>query len=294
MQLVRPGPRLRANDVSVYVDESIHDSYDFVVTAFVFASPGLDEAVSATLSSSGLAPGLDEFKSGVFMRTNPGMQQARNALIGVLGERAKLAILITSARFRSELGDEILQALREMISRNGLEKAPLTVYFDRGLFLSANQGHCLAGEIPSLAPVNLKCEQDSRIILGLQVADAAAHMCAQILREGITGTRKQIDIGGGPDGLPQGTQVPLGSELLMSLRYSFFVRPFLIGRRPTAGETLMNPLVILNEEDEELIMRTYHRPELLGWGVFLSDDLGERVRTASEESFSSLWLGCMH
>lgn len=294
MQLVRSGPRLSANGVSVYVDESIHDSHGFILTAFVFASPSLDEPVNTILSSFGFVPGSDEFKSGVLMRGNPKMQQVRDALMETLHERTKLAILITPARSRGDLGSEILQTLERIVTRNGLGRAPLTGYFDRGLVASPNVSPRALSESPSFRSARLYFEQDSRQVRGLQVADLVAHCAAQTLREVLAGAWKEIDIGDGPDGLPMGTRTSLGSMLLMSMRYSFFVRPLLIGRQPSGEEALMDPVVILDEADEDLIMEIYNRPELLGWGVFISEEVSTPLREASEGCFSSLWLGCMH
>ena len=94
-----------------YVDDSIHDSFGFIVLAFVFSSYDLDTPVRAALAVAGLDPEREEFKSGVRMDRNPAMQAARAQLIAVIREHAHVGVVIARRHHIVPLGKQCLQAL---------------------------------------------------------------------------------------------------------------------------------------------------------------------------------------
>jgi len=294
MHLLHPGPGLRGDSLSIFIDESRHDSLDFVLSALVCAAPEIELSVGDALRSEGLAPGVDEFKSGEFMKANDRMRRLRSRILRLVQDGARCAVLISSRDRRRTLGRELVQTLETLITRNGLRSPILQVYFDQGLFRSTSDARRLAlqSSLPKTATFHF--EQDSRRVLGLQVADAISHLVAQVLKEQICGVSKHIDIGGPDTGYEEGTTASLGWKLLMTVRYSFFVRPHLAGRAPTPEEAMMDPVLIPDKSDMDAIIDAFEHPELLGWGVFLGADLPARVKVASEAVFSNLWLGCIH
>lgn len=212
-----------------YVDESIHEKLGFVVTAFIFASGRFDSKIATVIKEAGLTPYVDEYKSSARMDRNPQMRAARDGLLSFAGSNAKIAVYIGpygSMNFeRSALGKHTLQALQSTLVRNGITPARLRVYFDNDLFKSTKEGSRLLNLFHYLKPCSMYFEENSHFRMGIQVADAVANSFAQILKENLTGKEKIIDIGGEHSGYEKGTMVPLGWQLLMSLRHGLLTRP---------------------------------------------------------------------
>jgi hypothetical protein len=256
----------------VYVDESINDALGFMATAFVFSESDLTEPVSQALAAVGLVPGTDEFKSGRHMASRPEMRSLRDALLSIAASTTKIAILISPASQRHKSGTLVLSTLSNVVRTNGIKAEHLEVFFDQGLVRSIDARNSV-DDLRGAARCELRPEQDSRSAEGLQVADAVAHSVAQVLREEMADLTKMIPLG--PDnGYDESIEAPLGWTLRMTLRSSFFVAPLVI-------EKGQDPNEVLNAD-------------LLGWGVFVSDDLEEGVRGAAHRAFDKLWLGCVH
>ena len=168
-----------------YIDESIHTKAGFVVTAFIFASGRFDRDVAKVLSSSGLTPRQDEFKSSFRMDSNPKMRAAREGLLSLAGSGARVAVYIgpfdTFGFERDSLGKHSLQALQSTLVRNSIRTSRLSVYFDNDIFPSEKEAKRLHRLFHYLRACNLYPREDSCIRLGIQVADAVAHSFAQIL-----------------------------------------------------------------------------------------------------------------
>lgn len=293
MQLLHPGPSLSGDTLSVYVDESVHDRLGYIISAFVCSSLDLETPAQEALWAFGLTPGVDEFKSGELMVANETMRALREHLLRLVVQQAKIAILISPTDDKPSLGAELIHTLELIIKRNGLRFDNVTGHFDRGLFRTAAEGHRLAASSDTLSVAALHFDQDSRYTLGLQVADAVAHVVAQVLKEQITGAPKSIPIGGGASPYPDDAEAPLGWVLLTTIRDAFFVRPYLVGRSPMPEEASMKPVIIPDEQHLDAIIDAWQHPELLGWGVFVSESVPKAVRAPSESVFSRLWLGCI-
>jgi len=275
---------------TIYVDESIHEQLGFVITSFVCSNSDLQTAIEKDLLSLGFSLGVDEFKSGEYMASNPRMRGVRARLLDIAGSKAKIAILVTGATRRKSLGTDIICGLEKVVRKNGLNTTELKIFFDKGLFHSAEEGDRLAGEAKILAPSKLFFEQDSKVVFGIQVTDAVAHTVAQILREEITGEVKFIPLGQ-EAGYAEGTKAELGWVLLMNLRYAFFVRPVVVQAKAHKLNPEVDPIVLSEEED--LVDRSIH-PDLFGWGVFIGSDLQPEICTAVRSVFDKIWLGCIH
>ena len=105
----------------------------------------------------------------------------------------------------------------------------MSVYCDEEIFPSMKEAMRLHGLFHFLNQCTIYPREDSRKRLGIQVADAVAHSFGRILKEELTGKQKFVDIGGPGTGYEEGTLVPLGWELLMTLRYSLMTRPMVEG-----------------------------------------------------------------
>jgi hypothetical protein len=256
-----------------YVDESIHDSLGFIVTAFLFSEVDLDEPVSRALLAVGLTPGLDEYKSGQRMAGNPQMRAAREALLSVAcGTR--MALLVSAAKERESLRRSVLSALLRCITVNEIRADRLLVFFDQGLVRPGDAALSVGAAFMARPGCELHFQQDSRSILGLQAADLVAHAMAQVLREEMGKLHKQLPLGGN-EGYEEGTKTSLGWILRVEFRRSFLYSP------------------AADVEADNGLDQALH-PDLLGWGVLLDPALSAEVGAAASRVFSKVWLGCLH
>lgn len=278
------GPR-----VQIYIDESIHHSLDFIVSAFVFSKGGLEAAVSDALRDAGLRPGIDEFKSSTFMEGNFGRQKLRDGLLRLAGQRARVALAVSPASARTELGGWCLSALETVVRRNGFLDVAFDAHFDEGIFESRNEAVRLAARCGGLRRVSLHPVEDSKKCLGIQVADVTAHVTAQVIREAITGQRKMVSIGGPETGYGDDEMAPLGWSLKMSLRHGLLRRP--IVHRGQSYHPEIDPVVV--ERGDDYVEIAQH-PDVLGWGVQIHDALSANARSTVDRELGKIWLGCIH
>jgi hypothetical protein len=272
-----------------YVDESIHASAGFVVSSFVFTSSDFSNEVERALSETGLDPRVQEVKSSARMDSNPAMRRARDALLALAGTTTQIAIFVGPWR-RKEMGKHCLQALQSVLLRNALDGSALEVHFDEDIFPSCAEAKRLHQLFRSLDGARVYPRQDSRAVLGIQVADVVAHSFGQVLKAEISGESKMIEIGGVNSGYPEGTMAPLGWSLLMSLRYALFTRP--LAYEGQAYTPLSDP-VVLDPLNDDPVDYGQH-PILLGWGVQVAPESGAELRRVVERALGRLWLGCIH
>jgi len=272
-----------------YVDESVHAGSEFVATSFVFGSVSLEDAVARVLEEAGLTPREEELKSSARMDADPRMRAARDAVLRLAGSGTRIAVFVGSYD-RSSIGKHCLQALQSVLLRNGLASTPLDVYVDKDIFASASEAKRLQPLFRALKNSRIHPREDSRLVLGIQVADVVAHSFGQIIKAEISGEAKEVDIGGPNTGYAEGTKAPLGWSLLMSLRYALLTRPMAYEGDDYDLET--DPVVLDPVHDDPV---TYgQHPILLGWGVQVAPESNAELRSAVERSLGRLWLGCIH
>lgn len=272
-----------------YVDESVHQDSGFVATAFVFGGDRLEGEVERVIQGAGLVPREDELKSSARMDSDQRMRTARDAVVGLAGSSARIAVFF-GPYDRSTIGKPCLQALQSVLLRNGLSGAPLEVHFDEDIFPSVAEADRLQKLFRTLNDVKIHPREDSRVVLGIQIADVVAHSFGQILKAEISGNSKEIDIGGPNTGYPNGTMAPLGWSLLMSLRYALLTRPMAYEGDEYAPES--DPVVLDPVNDDPVEYRQH--PTLLGWGVQVAPEATPELRYAVERSLGKIWLGYIH
>lgn len=251
------------------------------------ARTDLSEQVAGLLRSNGLTPGVDEYKSGAFMSAKPSMAKVREELLDLTAACTRIAALFCPFSPSTPLGDEGLYALDVILRRNGLSRNRVAAYWDRGLFRSSQRLSKVLDARPGLRDVELWPEQDSRTCLGIQLADLVAHSLARLLRARLTGVSKTVRLGGIDAGYPV-DEAELGWLLRWTLRRSFFARPVVNAGDEFDPDT--EP-VILGPQDDPVAAHQYR--ELLGWGVQMTAQMDGGLRTAVEETFGYVWLGCM-
>lgn len=272
-----------------YVDESIYDSLGVVVTAFIFADVDFEDRVTETLKEAGLNPPQEEFKSSARMDSDERMQDARGRLLSLAGTSTKIAVFFGPFS-RPRLGRQSLQAVQSVLLRNGIDPSSLSIYFDQGIFPSKEEATRLQALFHYLASCQIHAAEDSRIRVGIQVADAVAHSFGQIIKASLSGKQKKIDIGGPNTGYLAGTEAPLGWSLLMTLRYALLTRPIVYNGELYSAQC--DPVVLDPMNDDPVVFGQH--PTLLGWGVQVAPESGTMLRQAVEDELGRIWLGCIH
>jgi len=272
-----------------YIDESIHDSVGVVVTAFIFTDDTFSKIVTEALQKAGLNPPQDEFKSRARMDINEKMRKGRENLLALAGSKYKIAVFFGPFH-RPHLGRQTFQALQSVLTRNAIQPESLSVHFDEEIFPSQKEADRLHALFHSLRGCKIFACEDSRICVGIQVADAVAHSFGRIIKEALTDTRKMIDIGGPNTGYPEGTEAPLGWSLLMNLRSALFTRPIVYNGEPYPAAS--DPVIIDPMRDDPVDFGIH--PILLGWGVQVAPEADTELRQAVDKELGRLWLGCIH
>jgi len=272
-----------------YIDESIYESHGFVITALVFSDSAFGDKVSEALQASGLRVPEEEYKSSTRMDDDPKMRSARETLLTVLNDSSRIAIFV-GPFYRPHLGRQTLQALQSVVIRNGIARSGLSAFFDREIFVSQSEAARLHGIFHGLHDVTVHAQQDSKLVFGIQAADAVAHCFGQIIKDAVTGKPKMIDIGGDGTGYEKGSTAPLGWALLMQLRHALLTRPVVYDGSLYSSEC--DPAVLDPQNDDPVSFAQH--PVLLGWGVQVAPESEMDLRVAVEQTLGKIWLGCIH
>lgn len=255
---------------SIYFDETLQPRAGFALGAFVWLPDGTEEPIAAALREAGMEPGVDEFKSGARMDRAPHLQRLRNRLQGLLMQ-SRVAVLVAPLANRRRLGEDALIALDRILTANGLRDQDLTVSLDEGLFTSVDHGETVAAKLGFPATCHLRFEQDSRAVLGLQLADLVAHTAGVMLLAQLGIVSKTVKAG--PEsGYDPDDDIELSFALWASLRYSFFQN----------GEP--------KGEDGPDLATVIVR----GMGFFTADDCDGELAEAADSCFGECYLGCIH
>ena len=272
-----------------FVDESIHDASGFAVTSMVFADASFQDKMAEALRKAGLCIPDEEYKSSFRMDRDVRMAVARQSIMGLLGTSARVAVVIGPFQ-REHLGRQVLQAIQSVLIRNGIRREGLAIYFDRDVFPSQKEASRLHQLFHALRGVAIHAHRDSKLIFGIQAADAVAHSLGQIVKAEASGKDKMVDVGGPSTGYEAGTMAPLSWELLMTLRYALFTRPIVCGDDEYAIEC--DPAVLDPMKDDQVTFGQH--PVLLGWGVQVAPETEPELRVHIERALGKLWLGCIH
>lgn len=282
-------PNTNQSFTNCFVDESIHATLGFVVTALVFADAEFENKVCEALRLAGLRIPDEEYKSSARMDADFRMRAARDLLMSVVTTSAQIAVFV-GPFYRPRLGRQTLQALQSILVRNAIERSGLNAYFDREIFPSQKEATRLHQLFHALQGVAIHAQQDSKLRFGVQAADAVAYSFGQIIKEAVAGAPKMVDVGGEGTGYPPGTVVPLGWELLMQLRHVLLTRPVVYDGSDYPSES--DPTVLDPQNDDPVSIAQH--PVLLGWGVQVAPESEAELRMAVEQALGKVWLGCIH
>ena len=256
-----------------YFDESVHSRAHFALGAFAYSEVALDNAVADALQSVGLRPGVDEFGSGFRMDREPVQAQARNLLKRVIRDHCRIELVIASEKSRPTLGNEALLGLDKILATNQFASDSHEVFFDEGIYASPEVPEAVASWIRNSHHCTFHFNQNSVVVMGLQVADLVAHTCATMLLAQL-GVVKKLVKAGENSGYDPNSEGPLEFELWAGLRYNFF------SAAPPPVDTWQSQLDFqVNVESR---------------GLHIADSCDPKIREAAVVRFGKMYLGCIH
>lgn len=243
----------------IFVDESIQDGLGYMCIGFAYCKDSPDEAINEAIARAGLTPGVDEYKSGYRMANSTPRHALRDMIYKIVLERCKLGVYIAPPSERPKLLGAVIEIVKKIIHQNELT-LPQSVFIDEGIL----------GNINPCDSINVEFNCDSRRVPGIQLADFVAYHCSYLLKCTLSGTSKKILIEEAPHPLT-GEEVDLDWIVRSDFRRHFFVE-----KRNVAAIT----------GDDWFF-------KLAGYGAFFSPDLSPNVLRAAEETFDSMYFGCI-
>ena len=246
--------------MNIYIDESIHEKYDFMLLSFVFCKHSPQDDLQMILSEYG----IEEFHASTKMRNNAIMREIRGRYIHYVNSQTKWGVFILPSSLRHNIFDEFSSFVSHLEILSLDEE--LNIYVDNGIIsyaesdIISKKSHCTK-----------VYSSDSREVKGIQLADLVAALCGVRLREKISGEPKML-IYGDESGFDPPIEAPLGHELWADLRYSMY--------RPD------NPL---GEDMPD--MATFNTTD---YGFLLSQHVPNTLAENAKEIFGDIYLGCIH
>jgi hypothetical protein len=246
--------------MNIYIDESIHDKYGFILIAYVLCGKDPKHELQKILSHHG----LPEFHASEKMRNNKAMQEVRRDFLSYINQNCKWGVMVLSSSNRFSILPDFLSLLSQ-IQKNGLVESS-DLYFDEGIITIQD-----LPEIERIEFVHSAKICNSVIIHGIQLADLVAALCGVRLREEISQNPKFLQYGA-ESGYDPPIEAEVGYELWASLRYSMLHGPAAFG-----------------EDMPSMAMYPTY-----GYGFFLSTDCSDNLREKADKTFGAIYLGCIH
>jgi Protein of unknown function (DUF3800) len=243
----------------IFVDESIQDNLGYMCVGFAYCKESPDELINDAIARAGLKPGTDEYKSGYRMANSGSRHELRDSMYQIVRDRCKLGLYIAPVSERPILRRSVVDIVEKIIRRNELT-LPHSVFVDEGIL---GLGQFCDG-------IQVEFDCDSRRVPGIQLADFAAYHCSYLLKCNLSGKSKKILIDEAPHPL-SGETVDLDWMIRTDFRRHFFVE----------------------QRNVEEISGDDWFFKLAGYGAFFSPGLSPEVMRAAEETFESIYFGCV-
>jgi len=254
----------------LYLDDSKHHRFGFSLAAFVICDADPTEKISSIFRRDGFDPLSFEYKSSAKMKGDERLQALRSALKAYIGMSCKIAVCVVDGD--KKLGPAALKLLRKSLGHPQLAGQQHQVFFDEGLFPSTKAATKLADDDIALACCEFHFEQDSRSLLGIQLADIVAHTCSTMLLETLGHVTKKIVVNEPRDSVYHGIEIELGFEMWAGIRYAFL------------SHNKTNP-----KDDFDLA-----NVDVYPWGLLVDESVSEEIATAAMARFGENYLGCIH
>ncbi len=254
-----------------FLDDSKHPDNGFVVAVFVAFPVDLSQEVAQRLKLRGLRPYVDEFKSSHRMDGHEVLQNLRDDLRDVL-RTCKLGICVSGDEKRLPNQASIL--LEKMLSHPDFSDAHHKIITDQGIF-STKSAQAEMRVIRGAERCEFQFEADSKIELGIQLADLAAHTCGIMMKDSLGLISKTLRAGEN-SGYDPDSRIELGFAMWASLRYCFL--------------GISAPDLNWEADDIKKLCTVYTHDH----GLVVDSNLSEDLREATYDRFGSMYLGCIH
>lgn len=255
---------------SFYIDDSVHDSGEFILCACVYTSEDIEPLIADIILANGFNPDNFEFKSSSNYTKEPERVKVRDAMKQLIHRDCRFGIVVLPRNERQNVGVECLNGVRQFITHNTELEKPIAVYLDQGMFNSIGQAREVVEELPIDAVIHV--EQNSMKTRGIQLADLIAHMASIQLKAAMGLVTKMIRVGK-EDGFDPEDEIELSLEMFAHLRYS-----------------LSNDGIPPDSEDYYL-MRSYN----VGLnGIYIAKTCSPSLREIVIATFGKVYLGCLH
>lgn len=254
----------------LYLDDSKHHRYGFSLAAFVICETDPTEKINSIFRRNGFDPLSFEYKSSAKMQGDERLQALRSELKAYIGRSCKIAVCVVEGD--KKLGPAALKLLSKALDHPQLAGRQHQVFLDEGLFRSTKAAADLARDDVALASCEFHFEQDSRNVLGIQLADTVAHTCSTMLLETLGHVTKKIVVNELRDSVYHGMEIELGFEMWAGIRYAFL------------SQNKANP-----KDDFDLA-----NVDVYPWGLFIDKSVSKNITTAAMERFGENYLGCIH
>lgn len=243
----------------VFVDDSQHKEYGFTVLAYLIECNSDHTYLNDILAVAK----LPEYHSYLKFDRSKELQSIRSKLTSYINFNCRWGILIAPFEEVQNFGvrtDLITAACKNYFRTN------CRIYLDLGLKVSRN-----CGDSNSTREECVIEGCDSRSVLGIQLADIVANNASLRMKERLGGRVKMLTYGQ-EAGFDPPITTNLGYELWASLRYSM----------------MKDPITISNDEEIELTRNT------LGYGLILSSNCNDQIKSAATSEFGQCYVGCIH
>lgn len=250
-----------------FFDDSKHHRYGFSVAAFVaFESDPLN-LLAGMFTANGFDISRFEFKSSLLMKDRPDLQALRADLKDFVQMNCKVGVAVV--RSDEHLGSASINLLKNAVQHPGYLGGQHSAFFDQGFFGSdyvARRELVSQGAPPGCT---FSFEQDSRHVVGLQLADLVAHTTSIMLLDAMGFVDKKIRAVERGDWVEE---ISLGFELWASLRYAFLSVP----------------------QKEFVKDLTEATVDVEPFGLWIDPLTTQEVAEAARKRFGQVYLGCIH
>lgn len=252
----------------MYFDDSKHHSWGFSLGTFVICEHEPTSDLARILKKCEFDLKGFEFKSSSPMKDSPGLQILRDELRSFIQWKCKVAVCVVDGD--KNLGPAGLKLLKRALPHKMFNGQSHQVFFDQGLFSSNKAAVKTSQNIGEFEGCELHFEQDSKSIIGVQLADLVAHTCSTMLLDSLGKKMKLVKLEN--SGYDDDVEIDLGFELWAGLRYAF----------------LSTPKTDIKDDFDQATV------DVSSYGLFIDDSAGTEVAAAAFMRFSEMYLGCIH
>lgn len=254
----------------IYLDDSKHHRAGFSLAAFVICDTDPTEEVNSIFRDYGYVLESFEYKSSAKMKGDTNLQRLRAALKFFIARNCSIAVCVVNGD--KKLGPAALKLLQGALTHPQLNDLQHEVFFDEGLFPSVGAAETSVRNAKASDTCKFHFEQNSRDILGIQLADIVAHTCGTMLLDSLGHISKIIDVDEPGDSIYHGMEVELGFEMWAGIRHAFLSR-----NKPNPKDKFEFATV-----------------DVFPWGLFIDDSVDEHIASAAKDRFGEMYFGCIH